>query len=144
LNADGTLLFRPLSDGLEVLDARTGVLLTRIALPVTLAPIYDSLVADGHDKILVMITGAQNDDISILDLQSLPAAPVLSYAAHATVAHANMAWQPGENQAHSNPSDHSGISIAARRPQIRYALLTDAGVDYPEEVKAAYLFGTVK
>jgi DNA-binding beta-propeller fold protein YncE len=116
LNPNGTLLFRPLSDGLDVVDARTGQLLTRIALPVTLAPIYDSLVADGRDSVLILITGTNNDGISVLDLQSLPPALPLGYATHsaAGAAHAEH-LSPNSNQ-----SGRSRIALVARRPQIPY------------------------
>ncbi|MBZ5564712.1 MAG: hypothetical protein LAP13_20110, partial [Acidobacteriia bacterium] len=57
LSPDGTLLFQPSTNGIDVLDARLGVLLKRIALPVTLSPNYDALVSDGRDNVLLAITG---------------------------------------------------------------------------------------
>jgi hypothetical protein len=72
LSPDGTLLFRPLTDSLDVVDGGTGILRTRIALPVTLSPIYDALVSDGKDNILIAITGSSGNGIAILDLSGLP------------------------------------------------------------------------
>ena len=72
LSRDGSYLFRPLEDGLDILDGRTCVLLSRLALPLKLSPIHDALVADGRDNVLVAITGAQGDGIAVIDLSSLP------------------------------------------------------------------------
>lgn len=72
LSPDGTLLFQPTTNGIDVLDARLGKLLKRIALPFTLSPNYDALVADGSDSVLVAITGARGDGIAVIDLSSLP------------------------------------------------------------------------
>jgi hypothetical protein len=72
LSPDGTLLFRPLTDALDVVDGGTGILRTRIALPVILSPIYDALVSDGKDNILIAITGSSGNGIAILDLSGLP------------------------------------------------------------------------
>jgi hypothetical protein len=79
LSADGVVLYRPLSDALDVLDGRTGVLLTRIALPTALCANYDALVADGKDNILIAITGKNGDGIAVLDLTSLPEPGPLPY-----------------------------------------------------------------
>ena len=79
LSADGTLLFRPLTNGIDVFDARTGTFRHRIPLSVTLSPMYDALVANGKNNMLLGITGATGDGIAVLDLTSLPAAPVLPF-----------------------------------------------------------------
>jgi hypothetical protein len=83
LSPDGTLLFQPTTLGIDVLDARLGNLLDRIALPITLSSNYDALVSDGTDNVLLAITGANSDGIAIIDLRSVPAAPVLPYDADA-------------------------------------------------------------
>ena len=82
LSADGTLLFQPTSVGIDVFDARRGNLMERIALPVTLSSNYDALVSDGTDNVLVAITGDFSNGIAVIDLTSLPPAPVLPYSAN--------------------------------------------------------------
>ena len=71
LSPDGSLLFQPASAGIDVLDGRLGNLLTRVALPVSLSPNYDALVADGRDNILVAITGSTGNGIAVVDLTSI-------------------------------------------------------------------------
>ena len=68
LSPDGRLLFQPATSGIDVLDARQGNLLERIALPITLSPNYDALVSDGTDNVLVAITGVSGDGIAVIDL----------------------------------------------------------------------------
>ena len=81
LSPDGRLLFQPTVNGIDVLDARLGNLLERIALPITLSPNYDALVSDGTDNILVAITGASGDGIAVIDLTSIPDPSPLPYIA---------------------------------------------------------------
>jgi hypothetical protein len=69
---DGSLLFQPASQGMDIFDGRVGELLSRITFSTTLAPTYDSLVADGNDSVLIAITGAAGDGIAVIDLTSLP------------------------------------------------------------------------
>jgi len=71
LSPDGNLLFVPLTNGIDVIDAHQGVLLTRIELPVALSSNYDAMVADGQDNVLVAITGDTGSGIAIIDLSSL-------------------------------------------------------------------------
>jgi hypothetical protein len=79
LSPDGTMLFQPTSDGIDVFDARLGTLLERIALPITLSPNYDALISDGTDNVLVAITGANGDGIAVIDLTSFPEPSPLQY-----------------------------------------------------------------
>jgi hypothetical protein len=81
LSPDGTMLFQPTTDGIDVLDARLGILLERIALPIALSPNYDALVSDGKDNVLVAITGANGNGIAVIDLTSIPEPTPLPYAA---------------------------------------------------------------
>ena len=78
LSADGSLLISPLVGGLDLFDARTGVWLGRVALPVSLAPVYDSLVSDERSNILVGITGT-GEDVAAIDLSSVPLPNPLPY-----------------------------------------------------------------
>jgi hypothetical protein len=81
LSPDGTLLFQPSADGLDVYDGRLGILLTRIALPFPLSTNYDALVSDGKDGVLIAITGTNGDGIAVLDLTSLSEPTPLPYPA---------------------------------------------------------------
>src|SRR5260370_5997803 len=81
LSTDGTLLFRPFTDALDVIDGRTGPPRARMPLPVTLSPNYDALVADGKSSVLIAITGQNGDGIAVIDLSSLPVPPPLPYLA---------------------------------------------------------------
>ena len=62
LSPDGSLLFAPSVNAIDVFDGRIGTLLHRIALPISLCPNYDALVSDGKDNILVAITGQNGDE----------------------------------------------------------------------------------
>ncbi len=72
LSPDGTLLFQPSPNGVDVIDGRMGNLLQRISLPVALSENYDALVADGKDNIFVAITGVNGNGIAVVDLTSIP------------------------------------------------------------------------
>jgi hypothetical protein len=81
---DGSLLFQPAAQGIDVFDGRVGQLLSRITLPIALSPNYDALVSDGRDNVLIAITGASGNGIAVIDLSSLPEPPPLLYAATAS------------------------------------------------------------
>jgi len=81
LSPDGTLLFQPSTNGIDVFDGRLGILLDRIALPFALSANYDALVEDGLDNKLIAITGANGDGIAVVDLTSLKEPGPLPYAA---------------------------------------------------------------
>lgn len=76
---DGSLLFQPSTNGIDVFDGRLGTLRTRISLPVALSPNYDALVSNGTDNVLVAITGQTGSGIAIVDLSSLPEPAPLNY-----------------------------------------------------------------
>lgn len=80
LSPDGTLLFQPSTNGIDVYDGRVGTLLNRIALPFALSTNYDALVEDGSDNVLIGITGTNGDGIAVLDLTSLSEPGPLPYA----------------------------------------------------------------
>jgi hypothetical protein len=88
ISPDGNLLFSPLQNGIDIIDAKRGNLLTRVSLPVTLSPNYDALVSDGQDNVLVAITGATGTGIAVIDLTSVPEPPPVPYAT-------NVAKSPG-------------------------------------------------
>lgn len=77
---DGGLLFQPAVQGLDIYDGRLGTLRARLALPVPLSANYDSLVADGQDNVLILISGSSGNGIAILDLSSVQEPAPLPYA----------------------------------------------------------------
>jgi len=79
LSPDGTLLFQPSTNGIDVYDGRLGTLRTRISLPFVLSDNFDALVSDGTDNVLIAITGQTGNGIAIVDLSSLAEPAHLSY-----------------------------------------------------------------
>lgn len=76
MSPDGSLLFQPLVDGIDVFDGKLGTLRTRVALPISLSANYDALVADGKDNVLVAIAGINGDGgVAVVDFDSLPLPP---------------------------------------------------------------------
>lgn len=69
LNSDGSLIFQPLTNGIDVHDAASGLLRYRVQLPVQFANVYDALVLDGTDDLIFGITSA---GIVQIDLSPLP------------------------------------------------------------------------
>jgi IPT/TIG domain len=80
-SSDGSLLFQPSAQGMDIYDGRVGTLRSRIAFPVPLSTNYDALVSDSKDDILIAITGATGTGIAIVDLSSVPEPSPLAYAA---------------------------------------------------------------
>jgi len=72
LSADGSLLFQPGAQAIDVFDGNTGAFRGRISLPVTLSPNYRALVSNNRDSRLVAITGDTGNGIAVIDLNSLP------------------------------------------------------------------------
>jgi hypothetical protein len=79
LSPDGSLLFQPSTNGIDIFDGRVGLFRDRVALPFALSPNYDALVEDGKDNVVVAITGANGDGIAVLDFSSIPEPPPLPY-----------------------------------------------------------------
>lgn len=71
LNQDGSILFQPLTDGIDMIARSSGRLLYRIQLPVTPANNWDALVAAAGQNNLAVIT---TTGVSFVDLSSLPVA----------------------------------------------------------------------
>lgn len=68
LNQDGSIMFQPLTDGIDMLARNTGRVLYRIQIPVTPANNYDALVeAEGQNTVAVISA----DGVSFVDLSSL-------------------------------------------------------------------------
>ena len=68
LNQDGSVLYRPLTDGIDLLERNTGRLLYRVQVPGTLANVYDSMFLGASAGTLGYITNA---GITFVDLSSL-------------------------------------------------------------------------
>jgi hypothetical protein len=127
LSPDGTMLFQPTTDGIDVLDARLGILLERIALPITLSPNYDALVSDGQDNILVAITGSNGDGVAVIDLTSIPRPSPLPYEVGVSRASFPAAVKstpptrrgkpsPGEGmRSHPGPTEHPIRHVTTRK-----------------------------
>jgi hypothetical protein len=71
LSQDGSILFQPLTDGIDMIARNTGRLLYRIQIPVTLANVYDAVVVAGGQNTLAVISPTA---VSFVDLSSLPIA----------------------------------------------------------------------
>jgi YVTN family beta-propeller protein len=108
LDPDGSLLFQPTTNGIDVLDGRLGNLLTRIAVPYALSTNYDALVDDGTDNSLIAITGVTGNGIAVLNLNSISEPAPLPYLKRFS-ASAHLVPQP------SLPSKASAVSVDARR-----------------------------
>jgi len=78
---DGKLFFQPSTNGIDVYDGRLGTLRTRVSLPTDLAELYDPLVSDGSDNVLVAIVGQNGNSIAVFDLTSLAEPTALPYKA---------------------------------------------------------------
>ena len=79
-SSDGTALFQPGVNAIDVYDGFAGDFLSRISLPFELSQNYRALVSDGTDDIFVAITGATGDGIAVIDLSGVtrpPASPFL-------------------------------------------------------------------
>jgi hypothetical protein len=71
VNQDGSILFSPLTDGIDMIARNTGRLLYRIQIPLTPANVYDVLVvAEGQNTLAVI----SSTGVSFVDLTSLPIA----------------------------------------------------------------------
>jgi hypothetical protein len=111
LSPDGSLLFQPATQGMDIFDSRVGTLRSRVAFPVPLSTNYDALVSDGKDGILLAITGTTGDGIAIVDLSSIPEPPPLPYVNEAA---------PSATSLHS--SSHSTREGAGRSSKNSRAL----------------------
>ena len=69
LSPNGSVLFQPLTNGIDVIDTTSGRLLYRVQVPVQISDTYDALVVDGTDNKLAAITSG---GIAFFDLGALP------------------------------------------------------------------------
>ena len=69
LNSDASLVFTPLTTGIDVHDGTTGLLAYRVELPIQIADVYDALAIDDTDGLLFAVTA---NGIAEINLSSLP------------------------------------------------------------------------
>lgn len=101
---DGTLLFQPSTNGIDVYDGRLGILLSRISLPFDLSQNFDALVSDGKDNVLVAVTGQTGSGIAIVDLSSVPEPAPLPYYLTQRTNTASATWLLRQTKSPSNNS----------------------------------------
>jgi DNA-binding beta-propeller fold protein YncE len=70
LSSDGSLLFQPLTNGIDVIDGTTGLLRDRVALPVQIANVYDALVLGSTDGVVFAITPVGIAEVDLSDIAS--------------------------------------------------------------------------
>jgi hypothetical protein len=112
---DGSLLFQPSTNGVDILDGRLGKLRNRIAFQSSLSQNYDALVSDGKDSILLAITGASGSGIAVLDLSSIEEPAPLPYPAKASDMSSEMKMH---NSAESSP-EATGTRADTKPPAAR-------------------------
>jgi DNA-binding beta-propeller fold protein YncE len=117
LNSNGSLVFQPLTNGIDVLNGATGLLQQRVALPIQLSNVYDALAVDGADNLLFAIT---SNGISQVNLSTLPASAALlrHQASTARTAGSRVA---ARNVVRQRKSPHDWL----RRPRLRYQRVDD-------------------
>jgi WD40 repeat protein len=116
LSPDGTLLFQPYTNGIDVFDSRLGMLRTRISLPFALSQNFDALVSDGTDNILIAITGPTGNGIAVVDLSSLAEPAPLPYM---------------RAQGHPDNPFLQVSGATASRPQLHHSSSTQSGHQVP-------------
>ena len=113
LSADGSLLFQPGAQFIDVFDGNTGSFRSRISLPMQLSPNFRALVSNNKDSQLVAITGATGNGIAVIDLNSLPEPAPLLYLSAASRRRSSLA------------QSHTAQSVAFNRTTVptKFSLL---------------------
>jgi hypothetical protein len=94
LSADGSLLFQPASQSIDIFDGRTGAFHSRVSLSVALSSNYRALVGDGKDNVQVAITGDSGSGIAVIDLSSVPEPNPVAYLVRSSAIHSNLSASP--------------------------------------------------
>ena len=100
LNHDGSILFQPMSDAIDMYSRNTGRLLYRILIPAAPATVYDPLMMTGTTNTVAVITAT---GVMFIDLSGLPIPATLT--------------QPFAKAAHSVPSNPANTQNAV--PPVR-------------------------
>jgi len=69
LSPDGSLLFQPFINGIDVIARNTGRLLYRMQIPITPASNYNPLISTDNESTFAVISA---NSVSFVDLGSLP------------------------------------------------------------------------
>jgi WD40 repeat protein len=117
LNSNGSLLFQPLTNGIDVIDGTTGLLKYRVALPLQVANVYDALAVDDVDGLLFAITPT---GISQVNLSSLPVSLEQSNWGESKRLSTIRCWQPldGKNAEGKQRMPQNWLG----RPRLRYGV----------------------
>lgn len=129
LSRDGTLLFQPSLNGIDVFDGRLGTLRTRIALPFALSENYDTLVSDGHDNVLIAITGATGSGIAVVDLTWLTEPPPLTYGDRPAYRSRVSGWKLHHAVDSASSNGMSGNPVQPNLPGTVIRHVTNGGVE---------------
>jgi len=128
LNADGSVLFQPLTDGFDLIARNTGRLLYRVQIPVAVADVYDSFVV-GEPSLIGMITSA---GVSFVDVDSL-AIPSADSQPFPSVVRADGGTVRGSaDNVPALPPDRGKRSLLVQRPKLKRAVCTDPN-DWPAQ-----------
>jgi hypothetical protein len=125
LSPNGTLLFQPGAQSIDVFDGRTGAFRARVSLPVTLSPNYRALVGDNKDNVQVAITGATGNGIAVIDLSSVPepaALPYFKLPGAGVSQHTALAPPAATTGAAATGTSATDFSSATRRRRWHYIL----------------------
>ena len=70
LSSNGSVLYQPLTDGIDVIDGAAGLLKYRLALPLQAANVYDALTLDDPDGLIFVITPSGIAQVNMSSLVS--------------------------------------------------------------------------
>lgn len=117
LSPDGSLLFQPSTQGMDIYDGRVGPLRSRVAFSIPLSTNYDALVSDGKDSVLIAITGTSGNGVAVVDLGSIPEPAPLPYAITASTSLNDMTMRKS-NRFNATPSTRPNTQGAASSARI--------------------------
>ena len=117
LDIDGSLLFQPLTNGIDVVDVQTGRLVNRVQLSVQLPTVHDSLVVDRTDDIVVAIT---TTGVAAIDLTLEAPTPSLRKRINAAAA---LSGPSAPHDTHAVPRVRSELTLD--RPQLKRSKIED-------------------
>ena len=111
LDIDGSLLFQPLTNGIDVVDVQSGRLVNRVQLSVQLPTVHDSLVVDGTDDIVVAIT---TTGVAAIDLTLEAPTPSVRKRINTAAA---LSGPSAQHATHAAPRVRS--ELTSDRPQLK-------------------------
>src|SRR5262249_54992598 len=129
LSADGSLLFQPSTNGIDVYNTQSGALQMRLSLPFPLAQNFDSLVSDGRDNVYLALTGVNGSGVSVIDLTAISEPQSLVSADQMFISHGNLPPQEVSvpqlqaiiRTGTGAPNDPSGRRTAPHVPKPNFA-----------------------